>query len=194
MTQANDGDGLQGRNTELGDSTQNSLLKPEEQNQNRDAESNVLPRQQNNAAKRRDWKKKKPWYKSKWVYIGVASLLLIGIVATIIVIFETQSQTCNKTSDHICRCSDTEDRLLLIDGDSVKIGNKTFTEAEIAELKALNGDNTESTYSIFQQIDASVTKCEISYGTTNVTLAGDPAQHKYEGQQIQKKAFGQGTW
>ena len=44
MTQANDGDGLQGRNTELGDSTQNSLLKPEEQNQNRDAESNVLPR------------------------------------------------------------------------------------------------------------------------------------------------------
>jgi len=128
------------------------------------------------------------------VFIGVASLLLIGIVATIIVIFETQSQTCNKTTDNVCRCSDSEDRLIIIDGDSVKVGNKTFTPEEVTRLKQTNGDNTDTTYSIFEKIDATVKRCEVSYGTTNVTLSGDPANHKFEGQQIQGKAYGQGTW
>ena len=38
---------------------------------------------------------------------------------------------------------------LIIDNESVKLGNKTFTPREIAQLKTLNGDSEISTYSIF---------------------------------------------
>ena len=43
---------------------------------------------------------------------------------------------------------------LLIDGESVKLGPKIFTEREIALLKVLNGDSNVSTYTIFSNIDA----------------------------------------
>ena len=128
------------------------------------------------------------------MYIGVALFFLIAIGATIIVLFETQSQTCNKTAANICRCSDTEDRQIIIDGDSVKLGNKTFTPEEVTRLKTKNSDDTDTTYSIFAAIDDAVRNCEISAGTTNVTLSGDTDNHKYTGQQLQGKAYGQGTW
>ena len=38
---------------------------------------------------------------------------------------------------------------LIIDDASVRLGTKTFTPREIAQLKTLNGDSEISTYSIF---------------------------------------------
>ena len=56
---------------------------------------------------------------------------------------------CQRTGSHKCRCFSTEFDLI-IDGDLVKLGTKIFTPREVKQLKELHGDNTESTYSIFE--------------------------------------------
>lgn len=55
---------------------------------------------------------------------------------------------------------------LFIDGNSVKMAGKTFTATEIERLKSTNGQNTNTTYSVFQEFDKDTLDCAVTWGNT----------------------------
>ena len=48
-------------------------------------------------------------------------------------------KTCEKSTEHRCQCPDGQEFDIIIDGDSVKLGPKQFTDSEIERLQTLNG-------------------------------------------------------
>ena len=59
---------------------------------------------------------------------------------------------CVRSGEHACMCGDIE-HPLIIDGESVRVGFKQFSEREIAQLKTLREGQTVSTYEIFESLD-----------------------------------------
>lgn len=59
---------------------------------------------------------------------------------------------------------------LLIDGDSVRLGSKTFTPLEIGHLKTKNANNAETTYEIFQTLDNDTLSCAFTNSTMPTKL------------------------
>ena len=59
---------------------------------------------------------------------------------------------CVRSGEHACMCGDIE-HPLIIDGESVRVGPKQFSEREIAQLKTLREGQTVSTYEIFESLD-----------------------------------------
>ena len=75
--------------------------------------------------------------------------------------------TCVQQADpHECFCLETQEFHPIIVHEeagqtvSVKLFDKEFSPAEIERLKTLNGDSTETTYEIFQFLDAKTSACE----------------------------------
>ena len=61
-------------------------------------------------------------------------------------------------------CGDIE-HPLIIDGESVRVGPKQFSEREIAQLKTLREGQTVSTYEIFESLDQTTRECGFEFGT-----------------------------
>ena len=101
-----------------------------------------------------DDKEPEPFYKTTKFLMGViVALVLILVLVIIGDAVSGGNSACvptkcekNGTNSFIC-CGVSHP--LLIDGDSVKLGSKQFTDAEISRLKQINGGNANTTYSIF---------------------------------------------
>ena len=81
---------------------------------------------------------------------------------------------CIQSSEHSCVChGDGKTYPILVheefDGTtiSVKLFDKEFDPDEIAHLKSLNGLSGETTYQIFQALDAKTRACEHTQETTS---------------------------
>ena len=80
-------------------------------------------------------------------------------------IVQAPPSPCQKTTDHVCVCSDGQEFPIIIDGESVRLGTKVFTDEEIQRLQTLNGDSQETTFSIFREVDAETRTCTLEYRT-----------------------------
>ena len=75
----------------------------------------------------------------------------------------TLNSQCVKTTQHKCQCPNGDEIDVIIDGYSVKIGEKVFSGEEIQRLKTLNSANLETTYDIFLELDTDVKSCSLEY-------------------------------
>ena len=62
---------------------------------------------------------------------------------------------------HRCICPTGQEYTVLIDGDSVQLGLKSFDTEEIEQLKQIKGSQKKSTYDIFQRIDRETKACNL---------------------------------
>ena len=78
----------------------------------------------------------------------------------------------------------------------MKLGAKYFTADEISRLKNLNSPlATQTTWEIFQQIDARTRNCELTHG--NTYSEGDPwgeGSHDYVGTWLNGVKYGVGSF
>ena len=82
--------------------------------------------------------------------------------------------TCIDSVEFECKCGD-QAFPLLISGDQVKLGVKTFNPREIKELQTLNGGSNTTTYQIFEKIDQRTRNCEYEWGDLrNIEIHGYP--------------------
>ena len=88
----------------------------------------------------------------------------------------TDAETCvvSTTDSHECRCPSNQIAQPLLIGEdadagkvSVKLGDKFFTDAEIAKLMALHGDSRLTTWEIFETLDSMTMNCEHHYVETD---------------------------
>merc|ERR1712151_39094 len=95
------------------------------------------------------------------------------IVVIVVVVIEKNSNknACVKSRNNHCMCDGVE-MPVLIDGDSVRLADKTFTETEIGHLKALNANNQDTTYSIFEALDKDTLNCAFTWGSMPTTVRG----------------------
>ena len=83
---------------------------------------------------------------------------------------------------------------LLIDGDSVKLGPKVFSQREIELLKTENSDNDKSTYEIFTEIDEKTKRCEFDFGSFEATIPGLSGSYIWTGSYYNGKPDGVGFY
>lgn len=136
-----------------------------------------------------------PFYKKKKgiaIIVVVVVILLIGGIVGLILALMGGSSACISAGQNLCSC-DGVFFPLLIDGDSVVFGNLTFSESEVTRLKSVNGNNTISTYSIFEQIDSATLKCETTLGQSMITY-NETEKYPWDGQLKDGKPFGYGTF
>lgn len=72
--------------------------------------------------------------------------------ASITVTKENKVDYCVPSGEHLCMCGDVE-HPIIIEGDSVHVGPKQFSDREIAQLKTIREGQTVSTYEIFESLD-----------------------------------------
>jgi len=135
-----------------------------------------------------------PWYKNKMyiIIIVVVLLLLVGGIIGLILAMGSggSSDLCKKSSANHCICNGVE-YPVIIDGSSIVFHNKTFCGAEQDRIKSVNCNNTVTTYSIFEAIDADTRQCKTTFGTIEYNFSG--ANFKWDGQLKDGVAYGQGT-
>ena len=86
---------------------------------------------------------------------ALGAIVVSGCVAGVLALLKEHEPTIAEGHSglHKWTCGETTFDLL-IDGDSVKLGPKIFTQREIALLHDSNGDSNVTTYTIFNNIDA----------------------------------------
>ena len=77
---------------------------------------------------------------------------------------------CKKSGDNLCTCAGVEFPVFI--DDNVAFHNLTFSNAEVGRLKTNNCNNTDNTYSIFEQIDKVTLQCGTTLGAANFNAVG----------------------
>jgi len=109
-----------------------------------------------------------PFYKNKKCLIIMIVVLLLLVAGSVgLIVAFSASNVCMSVGLNTCSCDGVEFPIF-IDGDSVKFGNLTFSESDVTRLKTVNGNNTDTTYSIFEEIDSHTLKCESTLGKAEV--------------------------
>ena len=104
-----------------------------------------------------------PWYKHRkclMLIAGVSILLVLTIVGIVVSVSIVHDHNNHEKGGHSIVCDGVE-QPIIIAGDSVVFGNKTFSPTEIVRLKTKNEGNEVSTYSIFEETDQKTKACKM---------------------------------
>ena len=97
------------------------------------------------------------------VILGVVVLISIWLIGLFVPKARSCYEKCKDNGSHSCTCCGVE-HPLLIDGDSVKLGEKIFSSAEIKNLQMRDRETNVDTYTIFKDIDTATRECVFNKG------------------------------